>query len=297
MKRILTLCLITYSLFAHAQIDSTQMLRDTIQSKLKPLRGEIKLGDNIGLLHVPAGFGYLDSEQTEFVLKDLWGNPEGKGTLGMLVPDEPSLLDGDSWAFIITYEGMGYVKDNDADDIDYDEMLTTLKEDIEKENEERVKSGYEKYELIGWASKPFYDKDKKVLHWAKEIRFGNSEINTLNYNIRVLGRKGVLMLNAVSSIDKLTVVKDNISPVLSSFNYSEGNRYGDFNPELDEVAAWTIGGLVAGKILAKVGFFALILKNIKLIGIALVALFTGLWNWFKRKTEPPAVKEFPKENS
>lgn len=297
MKRILTLCLITYSLFAHAQIDSTQMLRDTIQSKLKPLRGEIKLGDNIGLLHVPAGFGYLDSQQTEFVLKDLWGNPEGKGTLGMLVPDEPSLLDGDSWAFIITYEGMGYVKDNDADDIDYDEMLTTLKEDIEKENEERVKSGYEKYELIGWASKPFYDKDKKVLHWAKEIRFGNSEINTLNYNIRVLGRKGVLMLNAVSSIDKLTVVKDNITPVLSSFNYSEGNRYGDFNPELDEVAAWTIGGLVAGKILAKVGFFALILKNIKLIGIALVALFTGLWNWFKRKKEPPAVKEFPKENS
>ena len=50
----------------------------------------------------------------------------------------------------------------------------------------------------------------------------------------------------------------------------------DFNPEMDEVAAYTIGGLVAGKLLAKVGLFALLLKNIKLVIFAILAVFGGL---------------------
>jgi hypothetical protein len=36
--------------------------------------------------------------------------------------------------------------------------------------------------------------------------------------------------------------------------------------------------------------FALLLKNIKLIGLALAGISAGAWKWFKRKTEPPTVK-------
>ena len=291
MRKIILLPLIFITQFLFAQIDSVQMFRDSLEAKLKMQTGSIKFDNDIGTLAVPEGFGYLNTKQSEFVLKDLWGNPEGSGTLGMLVPQDPGILNDNSWAFIITYDEMGYVKDDDADDIDYDDMLTELREDISQENEEREKSGFEKYELIGWASKPFYDKDKKVLHWAKEIKFGTNEVNTLNYNIRILGRKGVLMLNAVSSIDQLSVVKKHIDPVLASFNYADGKKYADFDPKLDEVAAWTIGGLVAGKLLAKVGFFAIFLKYIKLIVIALGAAGAGIWKWFKKKTEPPVVKD------
>lgn len=291
MRKVIILFFVFVYQFSFAQLDSAKMFRDSLEAKLKIKTGSISLGDSIGTLKVPEGFGYLNSNQTEFVLKDLWGNEDGSGTLGMLVPADKSMLDGDSWAFIITFEGMGYVKDDDADDIDYDDMLKELKEDISKENEERVKSGQDKVELIGWASKPFYDSDKKVLHWAKEIKFGDRESNTLNYNVRVLGRKGVLMLNAVSSMDRLADVKKNIDPVLSSFTYAQGQKYSDFNPGVDEVAAWTIGGLVAGKLLAKVGFFAIFLKYIKLIVIAIGAAGAGIWKWFKKKTEPPVVKD------
>lgn len=296
MKKILFIIFIAVSP-AYAQIDSMQVFLDSMKVKLQPTRGTITLADGIGTLTVPEKFGYLNPEQTRFVIEDLWGNPDGKGTLGMLVPDEPSVMDDTGWAFIITYEEMGYVKDDDADDIDYDELLEELQADIKTENEERVKLGYESYELIGWASTPYYDSDKKVLHWAKEIRFGESEFNTLNYNIRVLGRKGVLMLNAVATTDQLQLVKENINPVLASFQYADGNKYSDFNPELDEVAAWTIGGLVAGKVLAKAGFFTLILKNIKLIFIALAAAGTGFWQWFKRRIQPPDVKDITKTDS
>jgi uncharacterized membrane-anchored protein len=113
----------------------------------------------------------------------------------------------------------------------------------------------------------------------------------LNYNVRILGRKGVLVLNAVAAMADLPEVKKNIEPVLASFTYSDGNKYGDFNPEIDEVAAWTIGGLVAGKMMAKAGFFALVLKNLKLIFIALGGLAAAIWRWFKSKTEAPEVRK------
>ncbi|MEJ7646376.1 MAG: DUF2167 domain-containing protein [Chryseolinea sp.] len=275
--------------------DSAGLFLDSLETTFRYQTGEIKFDNDIGTFIVPTGFKYLDGEQAQYILHDLWGNPAGEGTLGMIVPSHIPITSPESWAFIITYEEMGYVKDDDADEINYDDLLEDLQEETATENESRVEAGYEPIAIVGWASKPFYDKDKKVLHWAKEIKFGESETNTLNYNVRVLGRNGVLVLNAVAAMESLPEVTANVNPVLSAFNYSDGKKYADFNPELDEVAAWTIGGLVAGKVLAKVGILALLLKNIKLIGLALLAMGSGVWKWFKRKTQPPTVREFPTE--
>jgi uncharacterized membrane-anchored protein len=78
---------------------------------------------------------------------------------------------------------------------------------------------------------------------------------------------------------------------MASFSFADGSKYEQFDPDIDEVAAWTIGGLVAGKVLAKAGILALILKNIKIIGLGLVAAATAAWKWFKRKGEPPVVRD------
>lgn len=292
MKKTFILLLLSVCVrYAAAQeIDSLQLMLDSIEARFDYQTGSIALSNGIGTLNTPKGFRYINPEQAEFVIKDLWGNPEGSGTLGMIVPEDKKITDGSSWAFIITYDEMGYVKDDDASDIDYDELLSEIQKDTESANEERVKQGYEAISLVGWASKPFYDEDKKVLHWAKELKFGESDVNTLNYNVRILGRKGVLVLNAVAGMDQLAEVQQHIEPVLSSFEYADGNKYSDFDPGIDEVAAWTIGGLVAGKVLAKAGIFALLLKNIKLVGLAIAAAVGGLWSWFKKKTAPPTVR-------
>lgn len=286
---------VTFSVAAQ-EIDSMQMLLDSIEAGFTYQQGEIKFENGIGSIKVPAGFKYLDPTQTETVLTVLWGNPSGDGTLGMIVPENAPISDPASWAFIITYDEMGYVKDDDAEDMNYDDLLEEMQTDIAAGNEARTTEGYEAITLVGWASKPYYDADKKVLHWAKELKFGEGEENTLNYNVRILGRKGVVVLNAVALMSAYPEVEKNIQPILSSFSYTDGYQYDDFNPELDEVAAWTVGGLVAGKVLAKAGILALLLKNIKLIGLALVAAATGLWKWFKNKTEPPVVKDFGGDN-
>jgi uncharacterized membrane-anchored protein len=288
-KIILGLAVLLCSLQSFAQTDSMQMMIDSVEAKLNYEHGEIKFNE-VGVLNVPAGFGYLNKEQTRFVLENLWGNPEDSTVMGMIVPDGRGVLGNNSWAFIITFEKMGYVEDDDADDIDYDEMLEEMKADVQAANEARINAGYSAMEVVGWAAKPFYDSDKKVLHWAIEFKFGDSEINTLNYDVRILGRKGVLVMNAVASMNELAEVQENIPSVLPAFTYADGAAYDDFNPEIDEVAAWTIGGLVAGKVLAKAGFFAIILKYLKFIIIGIGALGTALWKWFKRKTEVPEVR-------
>lgn len=296
MKLLLTLLMSCGLLSAYATdpaTDSTQLFLDSLETTFHYQEGEIMFDNQVGTLMVPAGFRYLDAAQARFVIHELWGNPGGEGTMGMIVPADVPITSPESWAFIITYEEMGFVKDNDADDIDYEELMATMQADAVEENKLREEEGYDPIDIIGWAAKPYYDTSKKVLHWAKEIRFGDSEVHTLNYNVRVLGRKGVLILNAVAAIDALPQVEQNIDPVLSAFQFAPGNKYDDFNPNLDQVAAWTVGGLVAGKVLAKAGILALILKNIKLIGLAIVGLASVLWKWFQRKSEPPVVREFP----
>jgi LPXTG-motif cell wall-anchored protein len=115
--------------------------------------------------------------------------------------------------------------------------------------------------------------------------------------VRILGRKGVLSLNAVAGVHELPLVKKDIDQVLKIASFTEGNQYKDFDSNVDEVAAYTIGGLVAGKVLMKVGFFALILKNIKLVIIGVAALGAGIFKFFRRKKKPEELAyEAPVDN-
>jgi uncharacterized membrane-anchored protein len=296
MKKLLLmpLCMLASFLLLAKDDDSTKnkmndeeaaflKMADSINSAMNYETGVIKLPNGVAELNVPAGFKYLNAEQSRQVVTEIWGNPPNDKVIGIIFPENNGPLTRDSYAFIISYDEMGYVKDEDADDINYDDMLKEFQKEEPEVNAERKKQGYEPIHFVGWAQKPYYDKQNKILHWAKELRFGSDETNTLNYNVRILGRKGVLVLNAVGSMTELSVVNKDISKVLHIAKFTEGNKYSDFDPKVDDVAAWTIGGLVAGKVLAKVGFFALILKFWKLIALGAVALVGVIVKVFKRK--------------
>ncbi len=275
--------------------DSLMMVKmlDSIAQTFKWQTGAINLNNGMATINVPSGMRYLDAEQSNRVLTDLWGNPPSDNSLGMLFPVDKSPVSPDVVAFNLSWDEMGYVKDDDADKINYDDLLKELQKDAQEGSKQRVEMGYEAIEIVGWASKPFYDKNSKVLHWAKEIKFGSGEMgNTLNYDVRVLGRKGVLSMNAIGDMASVDQVKGMIPGVVSSVGFNEGHRYADFDSKVDDVAAWTIGGLVAGKVLAKAGFFAIILKFIKPILFALVAFSGVIWRFItgRKKEEESAVE-------
>lgn len=279
MKKTVFFLLLWLSAFTKISAQKPDTLTayyDKIEKSFTYESGKISLPEGDGTLNVPKGFKFLNAEQTQNVLSNLWGNPEDKTVLGSLVPDGKGVTHNNSWMFVISYQGDGYVKDDDAGDIDYDDLLKTMKEDVAAENEERKKGGYSEVELIGWASKPYYDNTLKVLHWAKELEFGHDKNHTLNYDLRVLGRKGMYNISAVAGIDQLAEVKASIPEIIKSVEFNDGNKYLDFDADTDTVAAWTIGGLVAGKVLAKVGFFAILAKFAKFIVIGIVAAFAAI---------------------
>ena len=288
MKKIILFVLIslsiTYNNFGQ-KIDSTQQRINEIEQSLIYKNGIIDLESGNAKLTVPDGFRYLDKKQSVYVLADLWGNPADSSILGMLVPSKVGVLDKNSYVFVISFEKVGYVKDDDVDDINYDDLLKEQQNEFIEANPERIKQGFETIEFIRWASTPYYDKNKKTLHWAKELKFGQNNLNTLNYNLRILGRKGIFSMNAVASMSELPEVKSNIDKIIGSIEYNDGERYSDFVPDVDNVAAWTVGGLIAGKVLAKVGFFALIVKFWKIIALAIGFIGGGFWKFFSRKSK------------
>ncbi|TFF37083.1 DUF2167 domain-containing protein [Mucilaginibacter psychrotolerans] len=287
MKKLYAL-IVLLGLYAHAALaqDSTAIKTAAFEKQFTYQHGTIKVGDGIATVTIPKGFKYLDSVQAAKVLTDVWGNPKTP-TLGFIMPEENGILSG--YVFNIQYDAIGYVKDDDAKDVDYDELLANLKTESNEENPEREKAGFPPITIIGWAAKPYYDGDKHILHWAKEVKFGTDSVNTLNYNVRVLGRKGVLILNAIATMNELEAVKSGVPQVLTMVEFSDGNKYTNFNSSIDNVAAWTIGGLVAGKILAKVGFFALAVKFWKVIALGFAVAGGAIKKFFTGKSNKAAT--------
>jgi len=273
---------------------------DDLLSSLNPQMGIIDLPNGVAQLDVPEEFRYIGPEAAQRFLEDGWGNPDGSGTLGMLLPVDTELFGPEGWGVVITYEEDGHVEDDDAADINYTELLTQIRDGEKELNKERKELGFEPIHIVGWAAPPHYDSRTKKLYWAKELRFGDDPEHTLNYNVRILGRKGVLILNAVASIDQLPAITDSMQQVLAFSDFKDGHRYSDYDSGVDKVAAYGIAALVGGKVAAKVGLLAklgaLLFAFKKFIIIGLAAFGGVLAKLFGRRkdsgpTLPPSLGE------
>lgn len=265
-----------------------QMSLEQFEASLNYQTGKITLPGSLATLNLPPNFRYLTPADTEKVLVQGWGNPPGNTTLGMIVPADTSLVSDKGWGVIVTYEGDGHVPDNDADTIKYNELLKDMQEATADANAERKKLGYAAMTLVGWAETPRYDKSSHKLYWAKELRTEGDTANGLNYNIRVLGREGVLVLNAVSSMSQIAEIKKEMKNVTAFTDFTPGNRYTDYNAATDKTAEYGLAALVAGGVASKLGLFgklfALLLAFKKIILIGLGVGGMALFNFFRGRS-------------
>lgn len=295
---VISICISSFSFSAEensTEMSDTQQAEqqkrllwaDNIWNSLDKQTGTINIDEANAVLNVPERFYFLNAKDAQTILVDVWGNPPDQTTLGMLFPIDSTPFHNNAWAVTIEYEENGFVSDEGAADIDYNDLLSQMKDDVSATSQARIEQGYEPIELVGWAAPPFYDAENNKLYWAKELKFGSQSTNTLNYNIRVLGRKGVLVLNFIANIDQKQTIESNIESVLAIAHFDQGSKYSDFNPDIDDVAAYGLGALVAGKIIAKTGFLAVALVFLKKFGIFIIfgvgALIKGLSS---KKTTP-----------
>jgi len=291
MRRFLAVlfaCALACAGVAHAETEEGGEQLKQFLASLHFQSGTIAVPEAGATLRLVPEYRYLGAKDAQKVLEELWGNPPDSDVLGLILPKgERSLSDEKSWAVVVTYSDDGYVSDEEAAKTDYTKLLKDMQAGTREANQARKKAGYETVELVGWAAPPRYDASSNKLYWAKELSFEGSPEHTLNYDIRVLGRKGYLSLNAVSGMSQLATVQEGMQRVLGMTEFDSGHRYADFNQATDKVAAYGIAALVAGGLAAKAGLFgkllALLLAAKKLVFVAIAAIGGVIAKLFKRR--------------
>lgn len=258
-----------------------------IAESLHPVTGDVRIPQADATLHLGSDYYFLPADEARRIIVDAWGNPpqSARNVLGIVFPAGKTFAD-DTWGAVITYQAAGYVTDDDAESADYAALLSQLQEGEAEVNAERRQQGYPAQNLVGWAQAPTYDRATHSVVWAQNIRFEGENENGLNYDVRVLGRRGVLSLNMVTGMSRLADTRTAAQSFVRTAAFNAGARYADYQPGTDQAAGYGIATLVAAGLGAtvakKAGLIALILAFGKKIIVVIMALFAGAGAWLRR---------------
>ena len=61
---------------------------------------------------------------------------------------------------------LGYVSDDEKDELDAEAILDSIRQGTEAGNEEREKRGWPTMNIVGWHEEPHYDENTNNLSWA-----------------------------------------------------------------------------------------------------------------------------------
>jgi len=224
---------------------------------------------------LPHGFRYLDARDAQRTLT-FYGNPRHSEVRALILPPHSTVLSA-VYFIVATYEADGHVGDSDAAKIDYDKLLRSMQASEKSDNEQRAKQGFEPIHMIGWAEPPHYAPANHKLYWASNLVFGGEQVHTLNYEVRTLGREGMLALNAVAAMRDIRAVRGGMQTVLRSSRFVPGRRYDDYRKG-DKVSKLTVAAVVAGGAYAaaKTGLFALLIAKLKFIVVGIAGLVGAL---------------------
>ena len=225
-------------------------------------------------IEVPEGFQFVGKPGASKFM-ELLQNPSDGDELGVLLNVE------DGWFVVFDFSDMGYVKDDDKDDLDAKAILESIKEGTAASNKVRKQRGWSTLSVVGWHEEPYYDAESNNLTWS--IIGSSDDGESINHSTRMLGRRGVMRVNLVTSAEEIDAALPVFNEMLSEFTFTDGNKYSEFTRG-DKVAEYGLAGLIvggAGVALVKSG---LLQKFGKLIVVGVVALLGFLKKLFSGLT-------------
>lgn len=236
------------------------------------------IGDSLAKIEVPAGYVYLDKEDTQ-ALMELMGNPLTNQEMATVAPAS----DDETWFLVFEWDPMGWVDDSEKDDIDADAILSSIREGTENANKERLERGWSTMTILGWQEKPHYDEATNNLTWAIDASSDGDKI--INRLVKLLGRHGVMTVTLVSGAEELDAAMQESDVLLAGYAFVPGSTYAEFIPGSDDVAkvgltALVVGG--AGAALLQSGLLARFWKLLVVGAAGLVAALKRLWNGEER---------------
>src|SRR6185503_7529679 len=236
---------------------------------------------------VPKGYQFTGKEGTESLMKSM-GNLTTGREAGFLAPE--SVFDDKAkhtWFVVFEFNPIGYVKDDEKNSIDAPKLLAQMQEGNKRSNEMRVKEGLPELELTGWAVPPHYDQETNNLEWGLMLK-SKSGHQSVNYEVRLLGRSGVMETTLVLAPDDLETALPQFRGLLKEYAFKSGQKYAEYR-QGDQIAKYGLTALIAGGAVAgaaKLGLFKYLWKFIILFGVAVSSFFKKIWDkLFGKKTE------------
>jgi uncharacterized membrane-anchored protein len=264
-------CAVLTSFPTHAQNSKRKM--GVVEGPAK-----VQLKD-VAQLEVPVGFSFIDGNSYRELLKKA-GEPVSGNEMGLLASTN------DDWAVIFRFTDSGYVKDDDKNSLNADKILDSIKRGTAEANKERARNGNPTIEVVGWEQPPKYDDSTHNLEWC--IRGISEDHPILNYNTRLLGRKGYMSAVLIVDPDKFSATMPAYRNLLANYAFQTGQSYAEFRPG-DKVAKYGLAALVVGGAAvgaAKLGLFTSLLlvfkKAFKLVIVAVVAIIASIKKFFAK---------------
>ena len=239
---------------------------------------KVDLGNNVDL-DLPEEFLFLGVPEADKLLQKL-GNFHNENVRGVIAPKDETK----GYFVVVNYDPVGYVKDDEK--INADDLIKTFRENQEEANKQRVEKGFNALTIEGWAEPPHYEKSLHQLVWGLTVL---GKKNSVNYNTRILGRRGYVALNFVTGTDTFAQDKPVAAKLLAATTFRQGSRYQDFDKSKgDKVAEYGLVGLVLGGLgVAKLVKIGLIAKFWKLIVLGIAGAFAAIKKFFGGKADAP----------
>ena len=160
--------------------------------------------------------------------------------------------------------------------MDSQAILQSIKEATEEANKMRIERGFLPLNVIGWYEEPHYDADSHNLVWTVLCEEADTQIQLVNYNIRLLGRHGVMPVILVSDPATLATTRVYLDDIIAHFSWKQGKNYAEWVSG-DKVAEIGLTALiVGGAAAAAAGLLGKIWKFLVAGIAALVAAIGGL---------------------
>jgi uncharacterized membrane-anchored protein len=228
------------------------------------------LGGN-AQVKVPQGYVFAGSADTRTIM-EANHNPITGREMGFVAPA------GEDWFAVFEFDDVGYIKDDEKDSLDADELLKSIRKGTEEGNKERVKRGWPTMTILGWETSPRYNETTHNLEWA--IRATSEGSPVVNHNTRLLGRGGVMEVTLVTNPATLNETLPKFKTMLEGFEFRQGHKYAEFRKG-DRTAAYGLTGLIVGggtAALVKTGAFKWIWKALVAGAAAIAALFKKIFS-------------------
>lgn len=239
----------------------------------------VRLGE-VAEIQLPEGFKAVPADAVA-TFYELTRNAMNGREVGVIIAPPPG-----EWMLFFDYDPIGYVKDDEKDQLDADALMRNMTENQEAANAQRAERGWDAIKTAGWAIKPHYDSTTNNLKWAVSLTSSadNHTEEWINESVRLLGRSGVMNVTLVTDTSSFPVDTVAAGELLAGrFSYVEGQRYAEFRAG-DKVAEYGLAALVlggAGAVAYKLGFLQKFWKVLVAGGIAVAA---GLGKLFNRIT-------------